>query len=286
MAKKATHLNTKAKIKDVLATILLYVQLALMLALVLIPVIFILSTAFSSVTHLRQAGLLPDNPSLNAFRRLFDESNFTLWYRNTIFVAVMTTTFAVIFTSTMGFVFGRLRFKGKKPLLITMLILPMFPTFLTLIALHVLFTQVGLLDNLWSLILIYSAGSIPGSTWLIKGYLNGVPMELDESAMLDGANQFQIFTRIVFPLMRPIVAFIGYGAFMGPWMDFMLPRMLIRTNANTTLGVGLYELISGNIQDFTMFAAGATLVAVPMVIAFFIFQKHIIEGITAGASKG
>ena len=286
MANTNTNLNTKAKIKEVFATILIYAQLALMLALVLIPVIFILSTAFSSVTHLRQAGLLPDNPSLNAFRRLFEDTNFTSWYRNTLFVATVTTTFAVAFTSTMGFVFGRLRFKGKKPLLITMMVLPMFPTFLTLVALHVLFTQIGLLDNLWSLILIYSAGSIPGNTWLIKGYLNGVPMELDESAMLDGANRFQIFTKIVFPLMRPIIAFIAYGAFMGPWMDFMLPRMLIRSNENLTLGVGLYEMISGNIQDFTMFAAGATLVAVPMVIAFYIFQKQIIEGITAGANKG
>ena len=286
MAKKDTHLNTKAKVKEVLATILIYGQLAFMLALVLIPVIFILSTAFSSVTHLRQAGLFPDNPSLAPFRRLFDESNFTLWYRNTIFVAFMTSLFAVIFTSTMGFVFGRLRFKGKKPILITMMVLPMFPTFLAMIALHVLFTEIGLLDNLWALILVYSAGVIPGNTWLIKGYLNGVPMELDESAMLDGANKFQIFTKIVFPLMRPIVAFVAYTAFMIPWMDFMLPRMLIRNNEIQLLGVGLYDMINDNAQDFTMFAAGAVLVAVPMVIAFYIFQKHIIEGITAGANKG
>ena len=286
MSKKDTTLNTKAKVKEVFARIIIYGQLAFILALVLIPVIFILSTAFSNVSHLRQTGLIPENPSFNAFRRLFQDSNFTLWYRNTIFIAIMSMTFTVIFTSVMGFVFGRLRFKGKKPLLITMMVLPMFPTFMAMIALHVLFTEIGLLDNHWSLILVYSAGSIPGNTWLIKGYLNGVPTELDESAMLDGANKFQIFTKIVFPLMRPIIAFIAYGAFMHPWMDFMLPRILMRSNENLTLGVGLYEMISGNIQDFTMFAAGATLVAVPMVIAFYIFQKHIIEGITAGASKG
>jgi len=286
MATKTTQINTMAKVKEFFVTLIIYAQLAFMLALVLIPVIFILSSAFSNVTHLRQAGLFPDNPSLGAFRRLFTETSFLLWYRNTLFIAVMTTTLTVIFTSTMGYVFGRLRFKGKKVTLISMMVMQMFPGFMGMIALYVLFLEIGLLDNHWALILIYSAGSIPGTTWLIKGYLSGIPMELDESAMLDGANKFQIFTQIVFPLMRPIVAFVAYGAFMGPWMDFMLPRLLLRSTSNQTLGVGLYDLISGNAQDFTMFAAGATLVAVPMVIAFYVFQKHIIEGITAGANKG
>jgi len=286
MANTYTTLNTKAKIKEILITILLYTQLAIMLTLVLIPVIFILSSAFSNVPHLRQAGLLPNNPSLGAFVRLFEETNFTRWYRNTVFIAIMSTILTVIFTSTMGFVFGRLRFRGKKMTLITMMIMQMFPGFMGMIALYVLFLEINMLDNHWALILLYSAGSIPGTTWLIKGYLREIPMELDESAMLDGANKFQIFSKIVLPLMRPIIAFVAYGAFMGPWMDFMLPRLLLRSNENLTVGVGLFDLISGDAQQFTMFASGATLVAVPMVIAFYIFQKHIIEGITAGASKG
>jgi len=286
MDTKHTSLNSKAKLKEIMIRIFLYFQVALMLALVLVPIIFIISSSFSNVPHLRQAGLIPTDPSLGAFRRLFADTNFTLWYRNTVFIAVMSTTFAVIFTSTMGFVFGRLRFKGKKATLIGMMVMQMFPGFMGMIAIYVLFLELNLLDNHWALILLYSAGAIPGNTWLIKGYLSGIPMELDESAMLDGANKFQIFTRIVLPLMRPIVAFVAYNSFMFPWMDFMLPRLLMRTNENLTIGVGLFDLISGDAQYFTMFAAGATLVAVPMVIAFYVFQKHIIEGITAGASKG
>jgi len=287
MANIHTSLNTKAKTKEILIRILLYAQVALMLALVLLPVIFIVSSAFNSGTHLRQvSGLFPDNPTLAAFIRLFEETNFTRWYRNTLFIATTTTVLAVIFSSTMGFVFGRLRFKGKRLMLISMLVMQMFPSFMALIAMYVLFLQLGMLDNHWSLILIYSAGAIPFNTWLIKGYLNGIPLELDESAMLDGANKFQIFTRIVFPLMRPIIAFVAFNAFMFPWMDFMLPRLLLRSNENLTIGVGLHELITGDLRDFTAFAAGAVLVAVPMVIGFYIFQKHIIEGITAGANKG
>jgi arabinogalactan oligomer/maltooligosaccharide transport system permease protein len=285
-AKAHTSLTVKAKIKEVFKTIVLYGQLAFMLAMVLIPIIFIVSSAFSNVSNLRQAGLLPDNPSLTPFIRLFEETNFVNWYRNTLFIAVMTTVLTVIFTSTVGYVFGRIKFKGQKFGLITIMVLQMFPSFMGMIALYVLFLEFGLLDNHWALILLYSAGAIPGNTWLIKGYLNSVPKELDESAMLDGANKLQIFTKIVFPLMRPIVAFIAFGAFMGPWMDFMLPRLLLRTNSNLTIGVGLFDLISGDAEQFTMFAAGAVLVAIPMVIGFYLFQKHIIQGITAGASKG
>ena len=281
-----SSMNTRAKIKEVFAHILIYAQLLLMLAIVLIPVIFIISSAFSNVPHLRQAGLLPDNPSLGAFQRLFADTNFTLWYRNTLFIAIMSTIFTVIFTSTMGYVFGRLRFKGKKATLVTMMVMQMFPGFMGMMVMHTFFIEIGLFDSHWALIALYSVGSIPGTTWLIKGYLQGISMELDESAMLDGANRFQIFTKIVFPLMKPIVAFVAYGAFMGPWMDFMLPRILLRSNHNMTIGVGLYDLISGNITDFTMFAAGALLVAIPMVIGFYVFQRYIIEGITAGANKG
>ena len=286
MVNTQKSLNTKAKIKEVLVTILLYGQVALMLAVVLIPVIFILSSAFNSGPGLRQAGLFPENPTLRPFFRLFDETNFANWYRNTLFIAITTTIFGVIFSSFTGFVFGRLRFKGKRVTLISMMVIQMFPSFMGMIAIYVLFLEIGLLDNLWALVLLYAAGGIPGNTWLIKGYLNGIPKELDESAMLDGANKFQIFTKIVFPLMRPIVAFIAYGAFMFPWMDFMLPRIVLRSNENLTIGVGLFDMVTGLETEFTMFAAGAVLVAVPMVIGFYIFQKHIIEGITAGANKG
>ena len=284
--KMDTTLNTKAKIKEFLIRLFLYLQLAFMITLVLLPIIFIVSSAFNEVQHISRAGLLPERLSLNGFRRLFTEHNFLLWYRNTLFIAAMSTIFTVIFTSTMGYVFGRFKFKGKKLSLITVMVMQMFPSFMGMVALYVMFLEFGLLDNHWALILLYSAGSIPGNTWLIKGYLNSIPKELDESAMLDGASKFQIFTKIVLPLMKPIVSFIAFGAFMGPWMDFIFPRLVLRTNANLTLAVGLNDMISGNAQDFTTFAAGAVLVAVPLVIFFYVNQKHIIEGITAGANKG
>jgi len=284
--KMDTNLNTRARIKEVFIRILLYLQLAFMVTLVLLPIIFIVSSAFNELQHISRAGLLPERLSLAAFERLFNDHPFLRWYGNTLFIAIMTTIFTVIFTSTMGYVFGRFRFKGKKFSLISVMVLQMFPSFMGMIALYVMFLEFGLLDNPWALILLYSAGAIPGNTWLIKGYLNSVPRELDESAMLDGASKFQIFTKIVLPLMKPIVSFIAFGAFMGPWMDFIFPRLVLRTNENLTLAVGLYDMISGNAQDFTTFAAGAVLVAVPLIIFFYVNQKHIIEGITAGANKG
>jgi len=180
-----------------------------------------------------------------------------------------------------------LNFRGKKSSLLTILVMQMFPSFLGMTALYVLFLTFGLLDSHWALILLYSAGAIPGNTWLLKGYLNSIPKELDESAMLDGASKSQVFLKIILPLIRPMVSFFAIGAFMGPWMDFIFPRLILSSNENLTLAVGLHGMITGNANNlYTRFAAGAVLVAIPLTIMFIAVQKHMVEGLSAGATKG
>ena len=187
----------------------------------------------------------------------------------------------------MGYIFARFRFKGKKPALISVLVLQMFPSFMGMTALYILFLTFNMLDNHWALILCYAAGQIPMNTWLIKGYLGSIPKELDESAMIDCATKAQIFFKIIFPLAQPIISFVAVTKFMAPWMDFIFPRMIISTNSKLTLAVGLYDMINGqNQNNFTMFAAGCVLVAVPITILYVSMQRFLIEGITAGANKG
>jgi len=282
-----TNFNKKAKLKELFITILLYSQLIFMSILVLIPIIWIIGSSFNPSATLSAARIIPENPTLRHYIALFTETNYVRWFLNTLQIAVIHTVLSVFLSVTTGYVFNRFVFKGKKVALITLLILQMFPSFMGMIALYILFLTFGLLDTHWALILVYSAGQIPVNTWLIKGYLNSIPKELDESAMLDGATKLQIFVKIILPLIKPIVAFVAISAFMVPWMDFILPRLILSSDANLTLAVGLRNFITGNnANDYTMFAAGAVLIAIPLATMFVVFQKYFIEGITAGANKG
>jgi len=231
--------------------------------------------------------MIPENPTLRHYVTLFRETDYLRWYWNTFKIAVIHTILSIFLSTSMGYIFSRFVFKGKKIALISMLVLQMFPSFMAMVALYVLFLNFGLLDTHLALILVYSAGQIPVNTWLIKGYLTSIPKELDESAMLDGATKLQTFTKIIFPLVKPIVSFVGVTAFMTPWMDFIFPRLIISSSSNQTLAVGLFNMISGlDTNDYTVFAAGAVLVALPITILYIVMQKFLIEGITAGASKG
>jgi len=282
-----TSQNTAAKIKEVMITILLYSLLVLISLIVLVPIIWIVGSSFNQGTTLASATIIPANPTLRHYIALFEETNYLNWYLNTLKIAVIHTVFSIFLSTSMGYIFSRYVFKGKKVALITMLVLQMFPSFMAMVALYVLFLNFGLLDTHLALILVYSAGQIPVNTWLVKGYLTSIPKELDESAMLDGATKLQIFIYIIFPLIKPIVSFVGVTAFMTPWMDFIFPRLILRADTNQTLAVGLFDMIVGtDTNDYTMFAAGAVLVALPITILYIAMQKYLIEGITAGASKG
>jgi len=285
--KKSHRENTKSKVKEVLTTVFIYAQLILMSLVVLVPIIWIIGSSFNPGTSLATSTIFPKNPTLQHYIHLLTETNYVRWYGNTFKIAIIHMILSVFLSTSMGYVFGRFVFKGKKVALLTVLVLQMFPSFMAMTALYVLFLTFNLLDNHWALIMCYAAGQIPMNTWLIKGYLNSIPSELDESAMLDGASKLQIFAKIIFPLIKPIVSFVAVTAFMTPWMDFIFPRLIISTNENLTLAVGLFDMINGDSQNsYTIFAAGAVLVAVPITIAYVTLQRYLIEGITAGANKG
>jgi len=282
-----TSQNTAARIKEVIITILLYLLLVLLSLLVLLPIVWIIGSSFNPGATLASATMIPENPTLRHYIFLFQETNYLQWYWNTFRIAVIHTIFSIFLSVSMGYIFSRFVFKGKTVALMTMLVLQMFPSFMAMVALYVLFLTFGLLDTHLALILIYAAGQIPVNTWLIKGYLTSIPKELDESAMLDGATKLQTFTRIIFPLIKPIVSFIGVTTFITPWMDFIFPRLILSSRENWTLAVGLFNMIHGtDTNDYTVFAAGAVLVALPITILYIAMQKFLIEGITAGASKG
>jgi arabinogalactan oligomer/maltooligosaccharide transport system permease protein len=163
----------------------------------------------------------------------------------------------------------------------------MFPGFMGMIAIYILLLQLNLLDNHWGLILVYAGGSIPFGAWLVKGYFDGLPRSLEEAAKIDGASDVKIFYKIMMPLSKPILIFIAVTNFIGPWMDFIFARLVLRSGEKKTLAVGLFEMVTGRgNSEFTTFAAGAVLVAVPITILFFMFQSQLVDGLKAGANKG
>ncbi|MBM7693440.1 arabinogalactan oligomer/maltooligosaccharide transport system permease protein [Peribacillus deserti] len=275
------------KVKNSIITILIYCQLLIVAAAVLFPIVWIVGASFGQSTGLANATPIPKDPTIMHYKKLIETTKFLDWYWNTFKIAVLNMIFSVFLSTSAAYIFSRFKFKGKKAGLMSILILQMFPSFMGMIAIYILFLNFGLLNNHWGLVIVYAAGQIPFNTWLIKGYLQSVPKSLDESAMIDGATKTQIFFKIILPLSKPILTFVALTQFMAPWMDFILPRLLISSNDKKTLAIGLFEFINGNTNNnFTMFAAGAILVAVPITLLYAFLQKYLISGITAGANKG
>ncbi|HYE08630.1 MAG TPA: sugar ABC transporter permease [Patescibacteria group bacterium] len=270
-----------------LGRIIIYLILLMQSVIVLVPVIWIIGSSLNPGNSLYGSSLIPKNPTFTHYIELFTKTDFPRWYLNTLKIATLSMIFSVIIITLTAYVLSRFRFKGRKQGLMAMLILQMFPTLLSMTALYVLLWQMNLLNNHWGLVIIYVGGGIPYNTWLVKGYFDGIPRSLDEAGKIDGASNLTVFRKIILPLAKPIITFVALTSFTAPWMDFLLPRLLIRSAENKTLAVGLYEWVTGQQNTkFTLFAAGAILVAIPIVVMFAFLQKNIVEGLSSGASKG
>ena len=281
---------------NITGTMVIYGELILLGIIVLVPILYVVGASLNPLSGIPST-IWPDSPTLDNFRFLLtgsgiydgqeETNNFTSWYWNTLQIAFFTMVFAVLFITGTAYVFSRYKFKGKKAGLLMILVLQMFPSFLGLIALFTLFHTFGLLDQPLALVVVYTAGAIPFNVWLIKGYLQSIPKELDESAKIDGASKLTIFFKIILPLSLPIIGFVAVTQFMAPWMDYILPSFVILSEENWTLAVGIFAFIDDQTRiNYPAFAASALLVAIPITILYIAFQRYLIEGITAGANKG
>ncbi len=281
-----------------ISRIFVYAEITFVAVIVIVPVVYIFGMAFANIRTDIPNQIWPDQPTFEAFRYLFNETNFTTWYANTLSIALINMFVGTFLITGAAYVFARFSFKGKKAGLLTILVLQAFPSFMGLIAMYVLFWKFGLLGQPRMLSILYIGGSIPGNLWLIKGFLSQIPKDLDESAMIDGASKFQIFIKIILPLAVPILTFVAVSMFMGPWMDYLLPGYLLRFSPagapvdyditqQWTLAIGLFRFINDQTyRHYSAFAAGALLVGIPITILYMVFQRYLIEGIMAGATKG
>lgn len=286
------------KFSNMISKIFVYGEITLVAVVVIVPVVYIFGMAFANVRTDIPNQIWPDKPTFDAFKYLFQDTNFTTWYGNTLKIALINMFVGTFLITGAAYVFARFSFKGKKAGLLAILVLQAFPSFMGLIAMYVLFWKFQLLGHPTALSILYIGGSIPGNLWLIKGFLSQIPKDLDESAMIDGASKFQIFVKIILPLAVPILTFVAVAMFMGPWMDYLLPGYLLRfppkgaptdydITQQWTLAVGLFRFINDvNYRHYSAFAAGAILVGLPITALYMAFQRYLIEGIMAGATKG
>ena len=284
-----------------LAAFFLTIVLVIQAILVLYPIAFTVSSSFTKSNSLASTSIVPfpKEPSLYQYQRLLTNpddlvkgttdvhgTNYKRWYLNTLFVACANTILTVILCTLAGYIFSRFLFPFKKTVMASIVILQMFPSFIGMIATYVILWKLNALNSLWGLVLVYSAGSIPFNSWLMKGYFDTISKEYEEAAYIDGASPFQAFRKIMIPIAKPEIVFLTLTSFTGPWMDFIFPKLILRSDDKKTLAVGLYEMISGRSADnFTMFAAGALLVAVPFTILFVLGQKSLLQSLAGTGGK-
>ncbi|OIJ15325.1 sugar ABC transporter permease [Anaerobacillus alkalilacustris] len=267
----------------------IYAFIGIVFVAILYPLMWTIGLSLNPGTSLYGSSMIPENFSFVHYQWLFfnPASDYLLWYKNTLIVAVITSISAVVVVSLIAYAFSRYQFIGRKNGIYTFLLLQMFPVLMAMVAIYILLNMVNLLDSLTGLILIYIGGAIPMNVFLVKGYFDTIPKELDESAKIDGAGHFRIFFTIMLPLAKPILAVVALFNFMTPFMDFILPSIILRSPENYTLALGLFNFINEQFgNNFTRFAAGAVLIAIPIATVFLFLQRYLISGLTSGATKG
>ncbi len=259
------------------------------------PILWMLSASLNPTGSLATQHLIPDRLGLDNYRTLLTSGEFPFWtwFGNSIKVASITSVLSLTITTIAAYAFSRFRFRGRQGMLKVILLIQVFPGLLALVAIFLMISQLGdvipflALDTHASLILVYLGGAMGINIWLLKGYLDTIPREIDESATVEGASDWQIFTQLILPLVRPILIVIAIINYIGTYGEFVVARVLLRSNETYTLMVGLQIFAGAQFnQRWGVFAAGALLGALPIIIIYLALQDRIVGGLTQGAVKG
>lgn len=258
----------------------------------IIPLVYLLIQSFRAEAGAWSPTFFPQNWTLDNYVRLFTETQFPQWYGNTLLIAVCSCTITTIFVLAVSYAFSRIKFKARKPMMNVMLILGMFPGFMSMSAVYFLL-KILLPDNYQShlsLIIVYSAGAAL-SYYIAKGFFDTVPQSLDDAARIDGASRAQVFWKIILPLSKSIIIYTILTSFISPWCDYIFVSYIMSGVPDTgmyTVSLGMYKWLEREMiqQYFTTFCAAAVIVATPITALFMALQKHYVQGVTGGAVKG
>ncbi|MCM1253369.1 MAG: sugar ABC transporter permease [Clostridium sp.] len=258
----------------------------LTIIIVMFPVVWIVMSSFSAGDSFFLSSLFPEKFSAEHYAALFRETDFPIWVLNSLKFCFIVAMIQLILTSLAAYAFARLRFVGRKYGLMSLLVLQVFPNSMAVAGYYILIYKFGLVDSSIALIFVLAGGSAY-NIWLLKSYIDGLPVELDEAAMVDGANQFQVFYKIVLPLAMPQLAVIFLFSFIATYSEYVITSIFLQTPGKMTLAVGLQSFISDQFAaHWTLFSAAAVLSSLPVMIVFMCLQQFIQNGLAAGGVKG
>ena len=269
-----------------------YAILSLWSLLIIVPLLIMVISSFNGNQH---QNIIIDFKefafSFKQFKILFTQTDFLRWVVNTIFIAIATAVLTLLVVSYTGYVYSRFRFKVKRVSLMAIMLIQVIPAFAGIVAYYTMHQIIVSIFPFFTremmLVLIYAIGGVAGNTFILKGYIDSISTELDEAARMEGCSNMQVYSLIIFPIARPMLAIIALWSFIGPFMDYLLPAIMLTNPKNYTLAAGLFSLISDERTKLEpVFAAGGLLTAIPIVILFIVLQKQLVSGLTSGSVKG
>ena len=291
-AKKSGAPNT-AKIRKTVINVIVHIFLAILAFIWVLPIFWVILTSFRGEKGSYVSTFFPKTYTFNNYNKLFTDTsilNFPKMFMNTFVIAIFTCIISTIFVLSVAYSMSRMRFKMRKPFMNIAMIIGLFPSFMSMIAVYYILRALNLADGAMirvALIIVFSAGSGAGF-YVAKGFFDTISKSLDEAAIIDGATRWNVFTKITVPLSKPIIVYTILTSFMGPWVDFIFGKVICRADAQYyTVSIGLWKMLEKEYIDswYTCFAAGAVVVSIPIAILFLMTQKFYVEGMT-GAVKG
>ncbi len=268
-----------------------YLVLSLWSSIIIWPLVQMILASFNG-SNVKYIGINGEfNFSMKHFVYLFTETDYLKWVNNTLLIAFSTVIITLVFVSLTGFAYSRYRFKGKKVSLMSIMLIQSIPSFVGIVAYFTMHSIISSINPYFTrqmmLILIYSAGGIAGNTIILKGYLDSISTELDDAARIDGCSPIKVYSIIIMPIAKPMLSVIALWSFITPFIDYLLPKVLLTSSESYTLAAGLYTLINDQrTMNEPAFAAGGLLIAIPIVILFAFLQKQLVSGLAKGSVKG
>lgn len=257
--------------------------LAVVTVLMFYPFLYTLSAAVAetNTNTMTSLSIVPFGNGIGAgnFKKLFSETDFLRWFTNSFLIAICSTAGTLIVCTTCAYIFSRFRFYCKKGMLTILFVLQIIPSFISMIAMYYVLYRIGGLNTIWGLVLVYIAGNIPYNVWLVKNYMDTLPRNMDEAAIMEGATALGVFLKVIIPAVRPMIVFLAITSFTAPWLDFIFPKLLLRSQSKQTVALGLYNLYNAQ-GDFSTFCAGAVFICIPFFLFFLATQKMLVESMS------
>ena len=269
------------------ASIALHGTLLVAAFIALFPVAWVLLSSIKPKQSIQSSEItLFDNPTLENYRAVLFDTSFPTWFLNSVVVAIFTMIIGIAMSATAGYALSRFNFAGKRGLMWVFLITQMFPVAVLIVPIYTLMSRLGLIDTKASLVIAYCTVAVPFCAWMLRGYFDTIPKELDEAAALDGLGPFGTFWRVVLPLARPGLAVTAFYTFLTAWGEVAYAIAFMQTDDHLTLGAGLQQFVPRYNPQWDLLTAGAVLIMLPAAVVFFFAQKHLVAGLTAGGTKG